>query len=69
MSKSIFISHAVADKALVDRFVELLQIGSNVNGEDIFCSSLEGMGIPTGKNFIEFIKSQTIMLANSVCVN
>ncbi len=54
----IFISHSVADKPLVDSFVDLLQTGANYISSDIFCSSLEGMGIPTGMNFIEFIKNQ-----------
>ena len=58
MSNKIFISHAVADKDLVDAFVDLLQTGANISTTDIFCSSLEGMGIPPGKNFIEFIKDK-----------
>jgi len=58
MSKDIFISHAVADKNLVDKFVDLIETGIGVSSNDIFCTSLEGTGIPTGKNFIDFIKSQ-----------
>ncbi len=58
MSRSIFISHAVNDKSLVDSFVDLLQTGGNIRTEEIFCSSLEGLGIPSGSNFIEFIKQQ-----------
>lgn len=58
MSKKIFISHSVNDKKLVDSFVDLLQTGANISSSDIFCSSLEGMGIPAGKNFIEFIKEE-----------
>ncbi len=58
MSKKIFISHSVADQKLVDAFVDLLQTGADISTKDIFCSSLEGMGIPVGQNFIEFIKNQ-----------
>ncbi len=58
MKKKIFISHAVKDKALADALVDLLQTGANISADDFFCSSLEGLGIPAGKNFIECIKSQ-----------
>ena len=55
---SVFISHAEADKVLVEPFVDLLQTGVNIPQERIFCTSLEGMGIPRGQNFIEFIRQK-----------
>lgn len=58
MSKTIFVSHAVNDKALADAFVDLLQTGGNIAYDEIFCSSLEGLGIPAGVNFIDHIKDQ-----------
>lgn len=58
MKKKIFVSHAVKDKVLADSLVDLLQTGANVPFSEIFCSSLEGMGIPSGKNFVEYIKDQ-----------
>lgn len=58
MRKRIFVSHAAKDKLLADALVDLLQTGTNVSHDDIFCSSLEGLGIPAGQNFIEYIKSQ-----------
>ena len=54
----IFVSHAAKDEALVEEFVELLQVGVNVHPDDVFCSSLPGMNIPTGRAFIDYIKSQ-----------
>lgn len=54
----IFISHAVADKDLVRQFVALLQTAYDLRQGDIFCSSLEGMGIPEGSNFVEFIRDK-----------
>lgn len=54
----IFVSHAVADKELVDVFVDFLQTACGVKVDDIFCSSLEGMTIPEGKPFVEFIESR-----------
>jgi len=56
--KRIFISHAVKDKPLADALVDLLETGVGISGKDIFCSSLEGMGIPAGSNFIDHIKAQ-----------
>jgi len=58
MKKKIFISHAVKDKKLADSLVDLFQTGMDIKSRDIFCSSLEGLGIPSGSNFIEHIKSQ-----------
>lgn len=58
ISKPIFISHATADKELADRLVILLQTGMGISDEEVFCTSLEGLGIPSGQNFVEFIKEQ-----------
>ncbi len=54
----IFVSHAAKDESLVEAFVELLQVGIGVHPDDVFCSSLPGMNIPTGTGFIDYIKSQ-----------
>jgi hypothetical protein len=53
---AIFISHAAKDEQLVEEFVDLLQVGIGVHPDDIFCSSLPGMGIPIGTDFINYIK-------------
>ncbi len=58
MSKSVFISHSVRDKEVVEHLVELIEEGIGIPENEIFCSSLDGYGIPTGDNFISFIKSQ-----------
>ena len=57
-SLKIFISHASTDKALIDSLVDLLQTGLNIREENILCTSLEGMGIPPGKNFVTFLREQ-----------
>ena len=58
-SKEIFISHSVADKNIADAICDLLVTGMGVNAENmIFCSSLEGLGIPSGSNFVDFIKDK-----------
>lgn len=56
--KLIFVSHAVKDKPLADAFVDLLETGIGISSNDVFCSSLEGLGIPAGKNFVDYIKDQ-----------
>ena len=60
MGKSVFISHAVKDKALAAEIVTLIEEGIGVPEGEIFCSSLQGYGIPTGKNFVTFIKEQML---------
>ena len=58
-SKPIFVSHAVADKEIADKVVDLLNTGMGIHVESqVFCSSLEGLGIPAGKDFKQFIKDQ-----------
>jgi hypothetical protein len=54
----IFISHAVADKALVDKFVGFLKEAIGVPAKSIFCSSVDGQGIPLGDDFNEYMKSK-----------
>lgn len=38
--------------------VDLLETGIGIPDSDIFCSSLEGLGIPSGTNFVDFIREQ-----------
>lgn len=54
----VFISHAVKDKSLVDTLFDLLQTGVGLTPNETFCSSLEGMGIPAGQNFVNYIKEK-----------
>lgn len=54
----IFISHAVADKALADKLVSFLKEAIGVPAKSIFCSSVEGQGIPLGDDFNDYMKKQ-----------
>lgn len=54
----IFISHAVADKALADKFVAFLKEAIGVPAKAIFCSSIEGHDIPLGDDFNVYMKEQ-----------
>jgi hypothetical protein len=58
VSRSVFISHAVADKPLVEAFVRFLEEGIGLPEEEIFCVSIPGMGIPTGQNFVDYIRDE-----------
>lgn len=53
----IFISHSSKDKPVVDDFFDLLQTGCNISSDDIFCTSVEGAGIETGQDFIDWIEN------------
>jgi hypothetical protein len=57
-TRRIFISHAVKDKKLADMFVDLITASAAVTPEEIFCTSLEGLGIPAGKDFLDVIKNE-----------
>lgn len=59
MPKSIFISHAAADKDLVEHFFDtLLNRGLNLSTKDVFCTSLAGAGIKTGQSFFNYIRDE-----------
>lgn len=50
-SKCIFISHSSKDKDFVERFVDnILQLGIGIQSNDIFCSSIEEIGIRNGED-------------------
>ncbi|NBB72233.1 MAG: TIR domain-containing protein [Bacteroidetes bacterium] len=52
----IFISHAADDKPVVDKFFNLLQTGAGVTLEDAFVSSVSGVDIPAGEDFVAEVK-------------
>lgn len=56
-SLSIIISHASADKDIVEKLIDLLR-GMGVNPSNIFCSSFEGYGIDLGDNFLDSLKRE-----------
>ncbi len=60
MTKKIFISHSTQDKALVEALVNiLLDNGCQIDRNDIYCSSIEGMGTLSGDpDFIRDLKDK-----------
>ncbi|PIQ21069.1 MAG: hypothetical protein COW65_11260 [Cytophagales bacterium CG18_big_fil_WC_8_21_14_2_50_42_9] len=62
--KKVFISHASADKDIVEKIIDLLR-GMGVSSDKIFCTSFEGYGIDLGDNFLDALKQE---LSNNVLV-
>jgi len=54
----VFISHAENDRAIIDKLVDLLQTGLDLQHKDIFCSCVPGLGVQGGYDFIDVIKSK-----------
>lgn len=58
-NKKIFISHAEKDEELVYQLVTLLgQMGVSISDESIFCSSVKGIGVPVGEDFLDYIRNE-----------
>ncbi|MFS8183745.1 TIR domain-containing protein [Pseudovibrio denitrificans] len=55
---AIFISHATADASLASAFVDFLKEAIGVPEKEIFCSSVEGHGIPFCSNFNDYMKDK-----------
>lgn len=56
--KKIFISHSSKDKDIFEKFVDhILQLGIGINNEDIFCSSIEEMGVRNGEDIRKHIQT------------
>lgn len=56
-TKKIFISHSSKDKDIMEKFTDaILQLGIGLSNEDIFCTSVEEMGIKNGQDIREHIK-------------
>ena len=55
--KKVFISHASKDMLAVKHIVELLEL-IGFDKSNMFCSSIEPYGIPTGMDIYEYLKKQ-----------
>lgn len=55
--KKIFISHSSKDRDVVAEFVDgILQLGVGLSPEDVFCTSIEEMGIKNGEEIRNHIR-------------
>lgn len=56
-AKKIFISHSSKDKDIIEKFTDyILQLGIGLSHEDIFCTSIEEMGIKNGEDIRHHIR-------------
>lgn len=56
-TKKIFISHSSRDKDAMEKFTDyILQLGIGLSPDDIFCTSIEEMGIRNGEDIRRHIK-------------
>lgn len=56
--KKIFISHSSKDTGIFEKFVDhILQLGIGINAEDIFCTSIEEMGVRNGEDIRKHIQT------------
>lgn len=56
-AKRIFISHSSRDKDIMEKFTDyILQLGIGLSHEDIFCTSIEEMGIKNGEDIRRHIR-------------
>jgi len=60
----LFISHAKEDEAIVGEIINLLE-AMGLTPSQIFCSSIEGYGVPLGKDFLDTLKKE---ISNNVLV-
>lgn len=81
-SRKIFISHSSKDKNIIAEFVDhILQLGIGIDAQNIFCTSIEDLGVKNGNDIREHIKNniQTsdfslLMISNNykhseICLN
>lgn len=59
MAKKIFISHSSQDENTIVSFVtQILRLGCGLQTDDIVCTSLESMGVRTGEDIRDYLKTQ-----------
>ena len=60
-TKKIFISHSSLDKDIIQKFTDhILRLGIGLSHEDIFCTSIEEMGIKNGEDIRNHIKENIL---------
>jgi len=64
--RRIFISHSSEDKKIVEKFIQILEL-FGLSDKEIFCTSVEGYGVPLGKDFIERIREE--LNSNSIVIS
>ncbi len=61
---SVFISHSSKDQYIIDQFTEkILILGCGLRDDQVFCTSIDGLGIKTGEDFRNHIR-KNLLTAN-----
>lgn len=81
-AKQIFISHSSRDKELIEAFIEkILRLGIGIPADNIFCTSIETMGIKNGEDMRNHIRQNILgcdlallmiscsYVGSSICLN
>jgi TIR domain len=55
---TVFLSHAAADKPLVDDLKQMIQSAVGLGPGEFFYSSDKASGIPAGSGFVEYIRTK-----------
>ena len=55
---SVFVSHATADRELVEQFVDTILKNCGLTEADIFVSSIPGMDIPAGSDLLAAVRAE-----------
>jgi TIR domain len=63
---NLFLSHAVADRHLVDALIKLLEGGIGLAPDQIFCTSFDEQGIPAGRDFSAYMREELVKKAETV---
>lgn len=56
--RRVFITHSSLDKELAEALVDYVRLATGLSPDMVFCTSIDGCGIPTGARFMSFIQDQ-----------
>lgn len=56
--RKVFISHSTVDKELVEIVQELIETGIGLKHDEVFCTSIVGLGIPDGADFKAYMRQE-----------
>lgn len=54
----VFITHSSLDRDIALGLVDAVRLGTGLSHENVFCSSIEGYDVPTGDDFVRYIREQ-----------
>lgn len=58
VDQRVFITHSSVDKELAEAIVAYIRSATGLKPSQVFCTSIDGQGVPTGADFMAFIRRQ-----------